>query len=403
MGAVLRSPTSPGVYPELNLDVILQGYLTKTLAASTYVTQASLTSANYVSASSLSTALGSYVLKTGLATELGSYYTKTEADARYLLRSDYVEPSSSPPGMVRRAPTSPGVYPELNLDIILRDYLTKSEASGSYVTQTRLSELGYLDATGLAAALASYVSSSDLTSTLDRYLSKAEATSTYVTPAYLTAHGYVKAGDSNQYVFRPSAGAELNLDTILASWPSQTVGPTVAKPPAGSAVYAALLQRDASIDALQTQVNNLSVTGGQSCVMNVVTLSDTSSVNVVVSANDKSINTIVIDPSWVSAVQAGQPAGTKVGITVSVPDAYQNSTVARDFVVVLDFAPGSGRVPVMFNGFITRLGGSVSAFSYTSSGLYSLEGIAYGMKVAYALMEMRPGVLAVTRKNLYEV
>ena len=32
-----------------------------------------------------------------------------------------------------------------------------------------------------------------------------------------------------------------------------------------------------------------------------------------------------------------------------------------------------------------------------------MAGIAYGMKVVYALTELRPGVFAVTRKNLYEV
>ena len=59
MGAVFRSPTSPGVYPERNLDVVLQGYLEKTEADSTYVTRTYLSGLGYVTGAALSAALAS--------------------------------------------------------------------------------------------------------------------------------------------------------------------------------------------------------------------------------------------------------------------------------------------------------------------------------------------------------
>ena len=387
-------------WPVLNLDTILQSYVQRSELAG-YVTPAWLLTSGYVNSTALASALASYVTGSALSAALSSYLTQTAGDARYLKLEDYAGPADLPTGImgaVFRSPTSPGVYPERNLDVVLQGYLAKSEAASTYVTQTYLSGLGYVTGSALLTALASYVDSTALSTALGAYLTKSDAASTYVTPAYLAANGYLRSGDGNSFVYRATAGAELNLDTVLASWPAQSITATEAKPPAASAVFAALAQRDTAVAALQTQVNNLSVTGGQSAVINVITepaglQSNTSLIPV----DDKAVNTIVMSGSWLTRVSNV--------LTVAVPDAYQNGTVARDFLVVLDFpsSAGSGQVPVTFAGFVTRAGAAVSKFSYTATGLFSMAGIAYGMKVVYALTELRPGVFAVTRKNLYEV
>lgn len=399
-GCVFRTRGGNGEWPVLNLDTILQSYVQRS-ELSGYVTPAWLLTSGYVNSTVLASALASYVTGSALSAALSSYLTQTAGDARYLKLEDYAGPADLPTGImgaVFRSPTSPGVYPERNLDVVLQGYLAKSEAASTYVTRTYLSGLGYVTGSALSAALASYIDSTALSTALSPYLTKTDAASTYVTPAYLAANGYLRSSDGNSFVYRATAGAELNLDTVLASWPAQSITATEAKPPAASAVFTALAQRDASILALQSQVNNLSVTGGQSAVINVITepaglQSNTSLIPV----DDKAVNTIVMSGSWLTRVSNV--------LTVAVPDAYQNGTVARDFLVVLDFPSdaGSGQVPVTFAGFVTRAGTAVSKFSYTATGLFSMTGIAYGMKVVYALTELRPGVFAVTRKNLYEV
>ena len=268
------------------------------------------------------------------------------------------------------------------------------------MTRSYLSGLGYVDSSALSTALGGYVASSVLSGTLDLYLTKAEAVTTYVTPSYLSAHGYVRSGDGNRFVYRSGGGQNpvLDLDIVLGSWPAQAISATESKPPAASAVYFALSQRDSAIAAMQTQVNNLSVTGGQSAVINVIEEpAGLQSNSGLIPVEDKAVNTIVMAGDWLERVSNV--------LTVAVPDAYPGGTVSRDFLVVLDFPSdaGTGQVPVSFAGFVTRTGGSVTKFSYMTSGLLSMTGIAYGMKVVYALTEIRPGVFAVTRKNLYEV
>ena len=399
-GHVFRSPTSPGVYPELDLDVVLRDYLTSAAAAAAYVTPAWLRTNGYVTSAALESALAPYATAAALSSAVSGCLTQAAADARYVLASGY-DPPQLPTGImgaVFRSPTSPGVYPERNLDVVLQGYLTVSAAASTYVTQTSLAGLGYVTSSGLAAALAGYVTQTALDGALAQYLTKSDAVATYVTPQYLADNGYLRASDSNRFVYRQEAGATLDLDSVLNSWPAQSVGQLETKPPSGSAVYAALAQRDSAIAALQSQVNNLSVTGGQSAVINVIEEPEGLQSNTgLIPVDDKAVNTIVMSGDWLSRVSSN--------LTVAVPDAYQNSNVARDFLVVLYFpsSAGTGQVPVTFSGFVTRAGGAVSLFSYTSSGLFSLTGIAYGMMVVYALTEMRPGVFAVTRKNLYEV
>ena len=399
-GYVFRTRNGDGEWPVLNLDTILQPYVQRS-ELSGYVTPEWLLTNHYVDSATLASSLASYVTGSTLSTALSSYLTLTEGDDRYLKLDDYTRPPDLPTGImgaVFRSPTSPGVYPERNLDIVLQGYLEKSEAASTYVTRMHLSGLGYVTGAALSAALASYIDSTALGTALSSYLTKADAASTYVTPAYLSANGYLRSRDGNSFVYRATEGAELNLDTVLASWPARSITATEAKPPASSAVFAAFAKRDTSISTVQSQVNNLSVTGGQSAVINVIEEPAGLPSNTgLIPVDDKAVNTIVMSGSWLTSVSNV--------LTVAVPDAYPNGTVARDFLVVLDFPSdaGSGQVPVTFAGFVTRTGDSVSKFSYTAAGLFSMSGIAYGMKVVYALTELRPGVFAVARKNLYEV
>lgn len=399
-GCVFRTKNGDGEWPDLNLDAILQPYVQRS-ELSGYVTPAWLLTNRYVDSETLASALASYVTGSALSTALSSYLTLTAGDDRYLKLDDYTRPPDLPTGImgaVFRSPTSSGVYPERNLDVVLQGYLEKSEAASTYVTRTHLSGLGYVTESALSTALASYIDSTDLGTALGVYLTKADAASTYVTPAYLSANGYLRSGADNSFVYRSKADAELNLDVVLASWPAKSITATEAKPPAASAVFAEFAKRDTSISSVQSQVNNLSVTGGQSAVLNVITEPEGLPSNTgLIPVDDKAVNTIVMEGSWLTRVSNV--------LTVAVPDAYQGGTIARDFLVVLDFpsSAGSGQVPVTFAGFVTRGGDAVSKFSYTATGLFSMSGIAYGMKVVYALTELRPGVFAVTRKNLYEV
>lgn len=399
-GFVFRTRGGDGEWPVLNLDTILQPYVQRS-ELSGYVTPAWLLTGGYVNSTALASALEPYVTGSALSTALSPYLTQTAGDARYLKLVDYAGPADLPTGImgaVFRSPTSPGVYPERNLDVVLQGYLTKSEAASTYVTRTHLSGIGYVTESALSTALASYIDSTALGTALGAYITKTDAASTYVTPAYLAANGYLRSSDGNSFVYRATEGAELNLDTVLASWPAQSITATEAKPPASSAVFASLARRDASISAIQSQVNNLSVTGGQSAVLNVITEPEGLPSNTgLIPVDDKAVNTIVMEGSWLTRVSNV--------LTVAVPDEYQDGTIARDFLVVLDFPAdaGSGQVPVTFAGFVTKAGAAVSKFSYTATGLFSMAGVAYGMKVVYALTELRPGVFAVTRKNLYEV
>lgn len=397
-GFVYRSKVN-GVYPTLDLDVVLQDYLTASAAANTYVTPSWLATNRYVVQDALNAALLSYVSRNALTATLAAYLTKEEAESTYLKIEDYAALPSLPTGImgaVVRSPTSPGVYPERNLDVILQSYLTASAASTTYVTRAYLSGLGYLTATALGTALANYVTSEALDGALNLYLTKAEATQTYVTPEYLAANRFLKATDTNTFVYRSAQGAELNLDTVLASWAVTSITETETKPPSASTVHAALAQRDTAIAALETQVNGIATTGGASGTMRVVIVGNTNSQTGVVAANDRASNTFQMNGPYISAYQ---------NLKVSLPDAYSDGTTARDLLVVIDFPSGvgTGQVPYNFLGFVTRSGSAVTTFSYSASGLYSLDGVAYGMKVVYALTEIRPGVFAVTRKNLYEV
>lgn len=399
-GYVFRARNGDGEWPDLNLDTILQSYVQRS-ELSGYVTPAWLMTNGYVDAADLASALASYVTGSALSSALSPYLTQTAGDARYLKLEDYAGPADLPAGImgaVFRSPTSPGVYPERNLDVVLQGYLEKTEADSTYVTRTYLSGLGYVTGSALSTALSPYIDSTALGTVLGSYLTKADAMNTYVTPEYLSANGYLRSRDGNPFVYRAAEGAELNLDTVLASWPARYITATETKPPAASSVFAELAKRDTSISTVQSQVNNLSVTGGQSAVINVITEPAGLPSNTgLIPVDDKAVNTIVMEGSWLTRVSNV--------LTVAVPDAYQNGTVARDFLVVLDFpsSAGSGQVPVTFAGFVTRDGAAVSKFSYTATGLFSMSGIAYGMKVVYALTELRPGVFAVARKNLYEV
>ena len=399
-GYVFRTKNGDGEWPVLNLDTILQPYVQRS-ELSGYVTPAWLLTNHYVDSAALASALASYVTGSALSTALSSYLTLTAGDDRYLKLDDYARPPDLPTGImgaVFRSPTSPGVYPERNLDVVLQGYLEKTEAASTYVSRTYLSGLGYVTGAALSTALASYIDSTALGTALSPYLTKADAASTYVTPAYLLANGYLRSGADNSFVYRSKADAELNLDVVLASWPAKSITATEAKPPSASAVFAEFAKRDTSISSVQSQVNNLSVTGGQSAVLNVITEPEGLPSNTgLIPVDDKAVNTIVMEGSWLTRVSNV--------LTVAIPDAYQDGTVARDFLVVLDFpsSAGSGQVPVTFAGFVTRGGDAVSKFSYTATGLFSMSGVVYGMKVVYELTELRPGVFAVARKNLYEV
>lgn len=399
-GYVFRTKNGDGEWPVLNLDTILQPYVQRS-ELSGYVTPAWLLTNHYVDSAALASALSSYVTGSALSTTLSSYLTLTAGDDRYLKLDDYTRPPDLPTGImgaVFRSPTSSGVYPERNLDVVLQGYLEKTEAASTYVTRTYLSGLGYVTESALSTALASYIDSTDLGAALGVYLTKSDAASTYVTPAYLSANGYLRSGGDNSFVYRLKADAELNLDVVLASWPVKSITATEAKPPAASAVFAEFAKRDTSISLVQSQVNNLSVTGGQSAVLNVITEPEGLPSNTgLIPVDDKAVNTIIMEGSWLTRVSNV--------LTVAIPDAYQDGTVARDFLVVLDFpsSAGSGQVPVTFAGFVTRGGDAVSKFSCTATGLFSMSGVVYGMKVVYELTELRPGVFAVARKNLYEV
>ena len=387
-----------GEYPTLNLDTILQSYLTLAVAAETYVTPAWLRTNGYVTQAALETALASYVAGTALSDALEPYVTLEAADGRYLKQEDYEAPPDLPTGImgaVFRSPTSPGVYPERNLDVVLQAYLTKTEAATAYVTKSYLEGLGYASPSDIESLLSPYVTATGLASALTSYLTLTAAASTYVTPQYLVDNGFLRSGEPNGYVSRTptvvdgvTVYPELNLDAVLAAWPVSTIGAQESRPVSASTLYAAFGQRDTSISNLQSQINNLSITGGASHVMRVVWVDAAT-----VTANDRACNTF----------QVGEDAEST--LTVELPSAYSGGSVARDFLVVLDFpsTAGTGQVPLQFLGFVPPSGQAAEFFSYSASGLYSLAGVVYGMKVVYALTELLPGAFAVTRKNLYEV
>lgn len=400
-GVVRRQSVGPGSYPETDLDVILQGYLSTEEAESTYATKSWVNGLRFVTENFLTSALSGYVSSESLSTTLLGYLTPSDGDRRYVLASSVPDIQVLPSGyegLVFRPPSAPGTYPERNLDVVLQGYLTTSAASSTYATKSWVSSLGYVTSAAVDSVLAEYVTRSLLQTALSGFLTSSAADARYVTPAYLASHGYVQSGGSgtSNYVYRLGDGAERDIDSILGSWPIQTIDPIGTRPVSSSTVYAALASRDTAISGLRSRLAAISVTGGSSYAMNVITDPQGIPGNPsIIPVLDSVCNTIEMAGSWIS--------GLTNGFSVAVPDGVDG--VCRDFFVVLDFpeSAGTGPVQVRFNGFVSSSGGPLRVFSYTNSGLFSMDGVAYGMMVVFAVTGIAPGVLSVTRKNMYEV
>lgn len=167
--------SSPGPGQDLSgyATVQMLSEYARTEALSDYVRTSALPGLNYVTQSSLASALASYATKTYLAESLSSsgFITQTQADGRYMA--------------VGSLDTSSFVT-EQALSQALGEYLTADSASGTYISLAfadgpdgyvrKGTSLPYLTQGQLESALSGYARSSDLSG----FVTKAQADARYV-------------------------------------------------------------------------------------------------------------------------------------------------------------------------------------------------------------------------------
>lgn len=198
-----------------------RGYVTAAGVASAlvgYVTESSLDSRGYVTAAALASALSSYATSASVELALAGFYTKEASDARFaplsaltgLVTQTALDTRLSQ-GFVTRQPVSPGVWPELDLDSVLAEYLTFASASATYLTK-ELAASTYVTQLALSTALAPYATSASLPAVLAPYLPKSEATQLYVSKQE-ASDTYLKVADIptrlSSYVTASSLAAAL--------------------------------------------------------------------------------------------------------------------------------------------------------------------------------------------------
>ena len=376
-----------------------------TSALNGYATEAYVTSLGYTTLSAVQAYLAAnYVSSSALATALASYYTRSEADSRFVtpamlsgfVNSSYVADALSH-GFVYRQPTEPGVWPTLDLDVILGSYLTSSAASATYLTKTAAANT-YSTPASVQAALAGYVTALGLSSALAPYYTASQCDAKYVTPAYLSAQGYLRSGSSDffaNFVTRSATGSR-DIDVILSTWAVSELSTTETRPPQTSAVKAAIDAEAAARTSLASSVSDLSITGGAANLLHHVTtgvmrvVSGTYATHLAL--KDSAVNWI---DSASSLIQSNK-------IRLSVPRGV-SSSVARDFLFCITFSGAAvGQVPFTVDSVVNYDSTALEFISYVDKP-FSLAGVAYGATVIWGFTECAPGKFAVTRKILYPV
>lgn len=390
-GFVHRAATSPGVYPELDLDTILNAYLTSSAAATTYLAKTDAAS-TYATKSELATGLAGRLRPSDLASAMAPYLLASTAASTYLSKT---EAASTYLTAVTLAPFIEDFITADDLPEELADYASKSWVSATYATLAALNN--YVTSTALSAALASYVSSTTLEGILASYKTAVQCDASYVTPAYLAANNYLVegAGYFANFVTRSATGSR-DIDTILGSWPVSSLTAGETKPPQTGAVKAAIDAEATARSALAETVAGLVVTGGANALKDI-----SETVSVTISGVSTALLKLYDSATNYIATTSNLVVDNK--LRISLP-ASPGTGVARDFLFCVAFshATSVGQVPHVVD-IIRNRDGTVPQFVSYMNLPFDLTGITYGTTVVWGFTELTSGKFAVTRKVLYSV
>lgn len=400
-GRVFRQPTQAGTYPELDLDVVLGSYLTSSAAASAYLTKTSA-AATYVTASQLAAAILPLATSASVDSTLGSYLTGSEAAATYLTQasaaSTYVTSQALSSALSDYATSD-------DLEDAVDGFITQTAADARYALSTALSS--YVTSSVLSSTLSGYATTSALSSAVGGLVDRNTADATYVSQTSLSGMGYLTAQSTHfqKYVYRnPTNGVypEMNLDTILSALPVSSVTAGNGKPVTSGAVAARFATSDALIAStaagLQTQITNLTITGGQSNLLKQITAATTvGSVKYLLTTNNAS--------NYVLATSAYTLLSNSNQLRFLLPAAVNG--VARDCMLTVDFTRSgyTGQVPYTMQLKTYTGGASVltpTLYSHMANP-FDMTGITYGSVVCWSFTEIGGAVFAVSRRVLYLV
>jgi len=391
-GCVRRQPSTAGTYPELDLDVILQSYLTTASASSTYLTK-TLAASTYVTPTQLTQTLSAYSTPASVDTTLAAYLSKTEAQLAYLSLSaasqTYVAKTDVSQYLTNYVTTSA-------LSTALSPYVTLAAANARYALASAVTDL--VSESDLSTVLTSYASKSYLSGQLASYLTMSAAAATYATPAYIATLGFLTETSSffNTFVRRNSG--ETNIDTILAAWPVSSVTAGESRPPKSSAVHTFVGALETRHNALEATVQSLVITGGNSNVMKDITEYVQHAVD---GAQVEHLKLYDNATNWISASASATLLGTS-NINLSFPARTANG-VARDFLFCITFDGSSTEQVSNAVVSVKNRDGTTPVLSSYVSNPFSLSGVVYGSTVIWAFTEYTDGKYAVTRKIVYPV
>lgn len=390
-GFVHRAATSPGVYPELDLDTVLAAYLTGSAAAATYLAKTDAAS-TYATKSELATGLAGRLRPSDLASVMAPYLLVSTAASTYLSKA---EAASTYLTETTLAPLVEDFITADDLPDELADYASKSWVSATYATLAALNN--YVTSTALSAALASYVSSTTLEGILASYKTAGQCDASYVTPAYLAANNYLTAGADyfSGFVTRSASGSR-DLDAVLGAWPVSSLAAGETKPPQTGAVKAAIDAEATARAALAETVAGLVVTGGANALKDI---SETVSVTI----SGVSTALLKLYDSATNWIDTTNSLVVDSKLRISLP-ASPGTGIARDFLFCVTFSHATdvGQVPHVVD-IIRNRDGTVPQFVSYMNLPFDLTGITYGTTVVWGFTEIASGKFAVTRKVLYSV
>lgn len=391
-GFVRRAATSPGVYPELDLDTVLNAYLTSSAAATTYLAKTDAAS-TYATKSELATGLAGRLRPSDLASAMAPYLLASTAASTYLSKT---EAASTYLTAASLAPLVEGYLTADDLPAALGDYASKSWVSATYATIAALNN--YVTSSALSAALANYISATTLEGALAAYKTAAQCDAAYVTPAYLTANHYLAegAGYFADFVTRSATGPR-DIDAILDAWPASSLTAGETKPPQTGAVKAAIDAEVAAREALTETVTGLVVTGGAANLLKDITET------VAILEGGHQVALLKLYDSATNWIDTTSNLVMANKLRISLP-ASPGAGIARDFLFCVTFSHATevGQVPHAVD-IVRNRDGTVPQFVSYMNLPFDLTGITYGTTVVWGFTEITSGKFAVTRKVLYSV